>query len=193
MRIKLVMPRKAQGRDKPREFKSSTSGTWSKAYPQGLPPSNSAMLAAPAYAAQTVPPVSRSSRPTLPPLSYPQAGSQFPSSPSSASPTSYSGPVSHVASSQYNSPSFPQTYPGLGQSGGIPSSLPIRGGETDYYGQFPGPEPRQLRQQRGQSYNPLKRPHETPESAFERSVNYWTSIIDADNDQDLIMLPHPTP
>ena len=151
------------------------SVTGPKAHSQALQPSDWPTSAASAQTTQTVPPGPHSSRPTLPPLSYLQAGSQIPPSPSSASPTSYSRPSGHVASSQYTSPSFPQTYPSFGQSGGTASYLPIRGSESDYYARSQGAGPGSFIPPRGQFYNPLKRPHETPESVFERSVSHWTS------------------
>ena len=169
------MPKKSQGRDNPRDFTASRTVQGFRVGPEATQPSGPAMLAASAYAVPSRSPGSHMTRPTLPPLSYLQAGSQYPTSPSSASPTSYSGGIGHVDPSQYSSPTGPQTFSPLGAGASDPGSLPIRGSESHYSHQFPGAEHGRYLPPGAPSSIPLKRPFEPPESGFERFVRLQKS------------------
>ena len=172
----LSMPKKSQGRDKPRESTASGTAPSSRVYPGATQPSAPAMLASPAYAAQGGAPGSHMTRPTLPPLPYLQAGSQYPTSPSSASATSYSGGVSYVALSQYSSPAAPQAFSAFDPGVSDPSSLPIRGSESHHNPPFLGTEHGRYLPPGVPSLIPLKRPYEPPESGFERFVRLQNSM-----------------
>ena len=175
------MPKKSRSRDKPRDLTASGTVPGSRVYPEATQPSNPAMLAASAYAPQGGPPGSHMTRPILPPLSYLQAGSQYPTSPSSASATSYSGAASHVAPSQYSSPTALQAFSAFGAGASTPTSLPIRGNESHYNAQIPGPEHGRYLPPGTPSSIPLKRPYEPPESGIERYVRTQKCTIEADD------------
>ena len=169
------MPKKSQGRDNPREFTASRTVQGSRVGSEATQPSGPAMLAPSAYAVPGRSPASHMTRPTLPPLSYLQVGSQYPTSPSSASPTSYGEVVSHVAPSQYSSTTAPQTFSPLGAGFNDPDSLPIRGSESHYSHQFLEAEHGRYLPPGAPSTIPLKRRFETPESGFERFVRLQKS------------------
>ncbi len=164
------MPKKPQGRDKPRDFASSRRVPGSRIYPEATQPSDSAMLAVSVHIPPAANPTPHTTRPTLPPLSYLQGGSQFPNSPSSASSKLYSGSGSHVSPSQYSSPAAAQNLSIFSHGVATPSSLPVQGSETDYYGHPSGIEHGHFHAPGGPPFNPLKGPHAIPAPGVQRSV-----------------------
>lgn len=170
------MPRESQRRVKPRDFTAAGTDPGFRVNPDTTHPSDSAMLAASAHAEPGGATGSHMTRPTLPPLSYLQAGSPYPTSLASASSTSYSGGGSHVIPSQHTSPLAPPTFSTLGRGDVDPSPLPFRGSERDYHAPNPGAEHGRLPPTGPPSSIPLKRPYEPSESGFYRFVRPGSDV-----------------